>query len=113
MHPLEIRYSCIWVFYNWADDSDMFCVFLLLILCVLCSSPSPIPEILFLVNTQGGDHHQAMARRTEDFLLHQYQQMTDGQIVPDILWSSRDLHNPASQSSWTVFTLSNHFYKDV
>ena len=72
----------------------MLCVFLVLLPCVLCL----VPEILFLVNTQGGDHHQAMARRTEDFLLHQYQQMTDGQTVPDILWSGRDLHHPASQS---------------
>ena len=87
------------------DTVSMKMSVLAVILPCLLSLPTvtSVPDILYLIITQDGAHHQAMARRTEDFLLHQYQQMTEGQMMPDVFWSSRDL---SSLSPWSIFTLS-------
>ena len=67
---------------------------------VLTVGGTAYPDILFIIITQPGAHHTALATRTEEFLLSQYQH-----VVPDIFWSSRDLHHPASASAWAVFPL--------
>ena len=81
----------------------MFVILLIPVLPVSC-----IPDILYLMNTQAGTQHHNIARRTEEMILHQY--LHYQAPPPDILWSSRDLHNPASLSSWTIFTLSKVYY---
>ena len=63
------------------------------------------PEMLFLLQTQSGPHHTAMASRTEEFILSQYQHLESPDIQLTILWSSRDLHPPAYLSSWAVFPI--------
>ena len=65
--------------------------------------------ILFLLNTQPGAQHQAIASRTEQFLVSQYTRR--GQEVPDIFWSHRDLQYPASLSSWAVFPICNTLFQ--
>ena len=68
---------------------------------LLPMSTTTHPDILFLLQTQSGPHHTALATRTEKFLLSQYQHLDK----PDIVWSSRDLQYPLSLSAWTVFTV--------
>ena len=79
----------------------MVCWLRFLLGSILTVSGTAYPDILFIIITQPGAHHTAMATRTEEFLLSQYQQ-----VGPDIFWSSRDLHHPASVSAWAVFPLS-------
>ena len=72
------------------------------------SDLTKIPEILFIINTQPGDHHEAMANKTHQFLVEQYRKTTDGIIEPDILWSGKDLRHPITLSSWAIFPLSRY-----
>ena len=59
------------------------------------------PPILFIINTHHHHpHHQAIAAKTEQLLLSQYSQ---GQELPDILWTSRDLQQPEADSAWAIY----------
>ena len=79
---------------------EMICWMRFLLGSILLVGGTAYPDILFIISTQPGAHHTALATRTEEFLLSQYQH-----VVPDIFWSSRDLHHPASASAWAVFPL--------
>ena len=70
-----------------------------ILVTILCAIVSPSP--VFIIQTQGGRYHQALARRTEELVVSQYAEYG---LVPDILWSGRDLHSTAS--AWAVFPLS-------
>ena len=77
---------------------------------VLIHSDHLYPSILFIINTQHHHpHHQAIAAKTEQLLLSQYSQ---GHQLPDILWASRDLHQPEADSAWAIFPICmNAFHR--
>ena len=75
---------------------------LLILLLLVYSNLCEPPGILYIIITQKGQFHQALAMKTEDHILGQYNPQDS---LPEIFWSDADLHQPTADTAFSVFTL--------